>query len=162
MDRVKSLASEYPLIFGITITFIFLLMLVVSAVLGNLWPGEVTYGQLGGIVGRLISITILLMLLSSLGWLRAAGFTSLGRWRTWLMILLPLAYSISVLAFAMARKIDIGNFNLAMPGLVALFILIAASLEEAAFRGVVLHGFIRVWQHKPRCHQERPGFLTLI
>jgi membrane protease YdiL (CAAX protease family) len=43
-----------------------------------------------------------------------------------------------------------GNFNLdfsdpALTGIAALFIMIHALLEEVAFRGLILHGFVRAW-----------------
>jgi len=132
------------------ITFVFILMLVVSAVLGNLWPGEVSYGQPGGIVGRLVAIVLLLMALSRLGWSRSAGFTSLGGWFTWLVLLLPLVYAILASTYALAGNFDFNLSNPALTGLVILFILTAAFLEEVAFRGLILHAFVRVWGSTPR------------
>jgi membrane protease YdiL (CAAX protease family) len=143
MERIKQLAADHPLVFGLAVTIIFILMLIVSAVLGNLWGGTDTYGQPGAIAGRLVSIVILLWLLYRLGWLRPAGFASLGRWQTWLASLLLLIYTVLGSAYAMT-----GNFSFsfqALTGLVTLFILTAALMEEVTFRGLILHGFVRVW-----------------
>ena len=86
MKRIEKLATAHPATFGFATTFVFILMLIVSAILGNLWSGDQLYGQPGGILGRAISITFLLALLSRLGWLRSSGFTSLGQTRTWLIL----------------------------------------------------------------------------
>jgi hypothetical protein len=91
MNTIKRFASKCPLAFGLMVTLVFILMLVVSAVLGNLWPGESIYGQPGAIVGRLIAIALLLSMLAGLGWLRSVGFTSSGNWQSWLWLLLTLA-----------------------------------------------------------------------
>ena len=120
-------------------------MLIVSAILGNLWSGDQLYGQTGGILGRAVSITFLLALLSRLGWLRSSGFTSLGQTRTWLILILPLAYSILALTYAMTGEFVFHFSNQDLTGSVTLFILIAAFLEEVVFRGMILYGLVRVW-----------------
>ncbi|HLE73136.1 MAG TPA: hypothetical protein VI688_02715, partial [Anaerolineales bacterium] len=145
MDRFKRFAAKHPVAFALVVSFIYILMLFVSAMLGTLLPGEETYGQVGGIIGRVASIAVLLALLFRLGWLGAAGFTRLGRWQTWLLTLLPLAYSIAVSAYAMTGNFDFRFSAAALSGSVTLFILIAAFLEEVAFRGLILHAFVRVW-----------------
>ncbi len=145
MNKIRLLANEHPLTFGLAITFVYILLVIVSTVLGALLPGENIYGQPGNILGRAISIALLLAALSSLGWLRSAGFTSSGGWRTWIILLLPLAYSMAVSVLAMTGNLGSSLSDLAPPGLVALFILIAAFLEEVIFRGLILHGFVRTW-----------------
>jgi len=145
MDRFKQFATAHPLAFGFVIAVVYILMLFVSAMLGTLWPGEETYGQVGGILGRVASIAALIALLFRLGWLCPAGFTRLGRWQTWLLILLPLVYSIAASAYAMTGNLDFRSSGAALSGRVTLFILIAAFLEEVAFRGLILHAFVRVW-----------------
>lgn len=150
MNTIKSLPTEHPSTFGLLVTFIFVLMLIVSAILGNLWPGEDAYGQPGGIIGRSIFVIMLLALLSRLGWLRSAGLTSLGGWRTWLILPLPLAYSIVGSAYALTRSLEFKVSNPAQFGLVVLFILIGAFMEEVVFRGLVLHLFVRAWDSTNR------------
>ena len=142
MDRIKRFAAEHPVAFGFVNFIVYILMLFVSAILGNLWPGEETYGQVGGTIGRVASIAVLLVLLFLLGWLHSAGFASLGRWSTWFITLLTLAYSIGVSAYAMTGNFD---FRSALPGFVIAFIVTAAFLEEVVFRGVIMHAFVHAW-----------------
>jgi membrane protease YdiL (CAAX protease family) len=145
VKKIKLFASDHPLTFGLIVSMLFILMLVFSAMLGALWPGEVTYGQPGGILGRVVSIAILITVLSRLGWLRTAGFTTPGLGKTWLILLLPLAYSIIVSAYAMTGNFFISTSGPELTGLVAMFILTAAFMEEVAFRGLILHAFVRAW-----------------
>jgi membrane protease YdiL (CAAX protease family) len=150
MNKLKSLATERPFAFAFIVTFAFILMLILSSVLGALWPGEEPYGQPGGIVGRLISIALLLTVLSRLGWLRSAGFTWLGRWQTWLISLLSLTYSIAVSAYALTGNFDFNNADTILTGLITLFIVTAAFMEAVVFRGLILHAFVRVWGNTNR------------
>ena len=145
MQKINSFANEHPIIFGIIATIVFLLMLIVSAILGNLWPGEEAYGQPGGILGRLIAIIILLAVLSRLRWLRPAGFLSSGSWRVWFVSLLSLVYAIPLSTYALTGSFVFYISGRLPSGVVILFILVAAFLEEVVFRGLILGGFVRDW-----------------
>lgn len=145
MKRIERFATEHPFAFGFVVTFVYILLLIVSALLGALWPGAGNYAQPGGMLGRLISIAILLAALSGLGWLRPAGFTSLGRPSAWLVMLAALAYAIAASAYAFTGNFDFSLADPGQAGLIALFILIAAFLEEVAFRGLVMYALVRVW-----------------
>jgi len=145
MQKINSFTIKHPIVFGLLVTMVFLLMLILSTILGNLWPGTEPYGQPGGIFGRLISIIILLAVLSRLGWLLLAGFTSLGSWRAWLVSLLFLIYAITLSTYAFTDNLDFDISGRLPSGMVILFILVAAFLEEVVFRGLILSGFIRTW-----------------
>jgi membrane protease YdiL (CAAX protease family) len=145
MNRIEQFASEHPVAFGVFVTFVYILMVILSVILGKLWPGTDAYGQPGGILGRFISVLILLTVLSDPGLLRPAGFTSLGNWRTWLTGLLLLVYAIGASAYALTGDFGFSIFGGGLTSLVILFVLTAAFLEEVVFRGLVLGGCIRAW-----------------
>jgi membrane protease YdiL (CAAX protease family) len=145
VKSIEKLAGERPIAFGFVATFSFILMLIISAFLGSLWSGEQLYGQPGGILGRAIAILFLLVILSRLGWLHLSGFTSLGQMHTWLIIILPLAYSIFALTYAMTSEFVFKFSTSEFTWLVTLFIVTAAFLEEVVFRGMILYGLVRAW-----------------
>jgi membrane protease YdiL (CAAX protease family) len=58
---------------------------------------------------------------------------------------LALVYSIAGSAYALTGNIDFSFSNLTLSGFVTLFILTAAFMEQVAFRGLILHGFVRAW-----------------
>ena len=145
MHKIKLFASGHPLAFALIVTFVFILLVIVSSMLGAVWPGE-PYGQyIGGTIGRGISSAILLVALSRLGWLRRAGFTRPGRSQAWWIGLLLLAYWIPVSAYAVTRNLDFGISDRALLSLLALFFMTHGFLEEVAFRGLILYAFVRVW-----------------
>ena len=143
MKRISSFAIEHPVPFGVVVTFAFILMVIVSGILGNLWPGEDIYGQPGGILGRLISIVILLILLSRLGWLQSAGLMRFGKSGIWVISVLYLAYSVAGYLYALTGKF---SFSIRAPSvLVTTFILTQSFMEEIVFRGLILQALVRVW-----------------
>jgi membrane protease YdiL (CAAX protease family) len=146
MNRIHSLATKSPLTFGLIVTILFILLVLISSiVVGAKWIGGTSGWYIGSTIGRLVSIFILLLILLRLGWLHSAGFTRLGQRRTWLILLLPLAYLTVVSAYAMTGNLDFSFSDPALTGLAALFLMSHAFLEETAFRGVILHGFVRAW-----------------
>lgn len=145
MKRINNFAAGHPWLFSLAVTVIFILMVLLSAIAGRLWPGA-PYGQYaGGTAARLVFIALLLLLLRGLGWLGAAGFTRPGRWQVWLVSLLLLAYAIGVAAYAQTGNLNFRPVDSMPLSLIALFIMVAAFLEEIAFRGLILHNLVRVW-----------------
>jgi membrane protease YdiL (CAAX protease family) len=144
MKRIKYFAIQRPLAFSLAITFLFVLLVLISSiVVGRIWTGNTPGWYVGNTIGRLTSIFILLFLIARLGWLHSAGFTSAGNLRTWLILLIPLTYSIATSAYAMTGNFD---FSYSDPGLTAIavpFIISHAFLEEVVFRGLILHALIR-------------------
>lgn len=146
MNRLKHLAIESPVTFGFFVTIVFILMVLVSSiVVGAIWPGETAGWYIGSALGRVISIAILLGGLARLGWLQSAGFTRLGRRQIWLISLLPLAYAVAISAYAFTGNFDFRISDPAMTVTVAVFIITAAFMEEVAFRGLIMHAFVRAW-----------------
>ncbi len=146
MNRIKRLAAKSPLAFGFAVTFIFILLTIISAiVVSALWPGDTPEWYIGSTVARLVVIFILLLPISLLGWLSSAGFTRLSSRRAWLIVLLALAYSIPTTAYAMTGNLDFAFSDLLLTISAAVFIMGHAFLEETAFRGLILHTFVRAW-----------------
>jgi uncharacterized protein len=148
MNRIKSIASGRPLIFALIVTFVFILLVLVSSVVVNAaWAGDTGGWYTASTIGRLVSITILLAALARLGWLRTAGLLRLGDRQTWLALLLPLGYAVAVSAYAMTGNFDFSVSDPALAGLAAIFLMAHAFLEELAFRGLILQGFARAWEN---------------
>jgi len=145
MKKINSFASEHPVTFGVVVTFVFILMVIASNILGNLWPGENIYGQPGNMLGRLISIAILIVILLRLGWLRSAGFTLAGSLGIWLISLLSLVCAVSGFAYTLNGNLYFNISGSVLTIIVVVFILTQSIMEEVVFRGLVLQGFLRAW-----------------
>jgi len=146
MNKIETLAPRRPLAWVAWVTLIAILMVLASAILVSAsWPGETRGWYIASATGRLVAIMILLLVLVQMKWLSSAGFTRVAGWRTWLILLLPLAYSIAVSTYTMTGNIDLRVSNLRLAGLAAVFLMAHSFLEEVAFRGLILHGLVRAW-----------------
>ena len=149
--QAKTLTHRRPLVFGLAVTLGFILLVVISSVIvGAQWAGDTLEWYIGSAIGRLVSIVILFGILLRLGWLHSAGFARPGDWKSWLLSLICLVYSIAVSMAAFT-----GNFNFVVPdpalaGFASLFIMSHAFLEEVAFRGLVMHSLVRAWSSASR------------
>src|SRR5690606_27705276 len=107
MNRIHSSAIRRPLAFGFFITFLFILLVLISSIVASrMWTENTSGWYAGSTIGRLISILILLLIVTRMGWSHGAGFSSPGDLRTWLVLMIAIAYSIAPSAYAMT-----GNFN---------------------------------------------------
>jgi hypothetical protein len=146
MNNIETLAAKRPLAWATWVTLIGILMLLSLAIpVSASWPGETHGWYIASAIGRLVAIMILLLVLMRLKWLSSAGFMRLAGWRTWLILLLPLGYSIAVSTYAMTGNFDLRVSNPGLAGLAAVFLIAHAFLEEVIFRGLILHGLVRAW-----------------
>lgn len=150
MNKIKFFTTEHPLIFGLATTIVFIVMVLVSSILSARWPAETPGWYIIGTIGRVISIILFLLILSRQGWLESAGFTRLGGWQVWLILLPLLAYSIVVSAFVITGNLRFGFSKTALTWFAVVFLMAHAFLEEAAFRGLILHGLVRAWEGTSR------------
>ena len=92
MEKLKQLATNRPILFGLVITLLFVVIELVSVIItrGFTGPGQQIVYALGSLTGTLIFIYIL----RCFGWLHSAGITHLGDWRSWLFVLPAIAYVI--------------------------------------------------------------------
>jgi membrane protease YdiL (CAAX protease family) len=146
MKRINSFAIRRPLAFSFTITFIFILLVLISSIaVGRIWHANTSGWYFGSTIGRLLSIVILLAMVWRLGWLHSAGFTKPGGWRTWFILLILLQYAMLISAYIMTGSVSFGYSDAVLTGTAAVFILLHAFLEEISFRGLVLHSLVRAW-----------------
>lgn len=144
---MKNFATRHPVLFGLLITLIFIMFVVFAIFIGQLLPGD--YGREGGqAAGRIGGFFIFLILLNHLGWKRDAGFLSPKGFMPWLIILIPLAYSIIVFPFIFTGEWSLNFRDPILSVLTASNGISVGLLEEIAFRGLVLYGFIRLWGNK--------------
>jgi membrane protease YdiL (CAAX protease family) len=151
MKRINSLAIQRPLAFSFAITLLFILLVLISSiVVGRVTLAETLGWYAGSTIGRLVSILILLAVLWRLGWLHTAGFSKLGGWQTWFILVILLQYAMMISAYVMTGSVSFGYSRVVLTGTAIVFIMLHAFLEEIAFRGLVMHSLVRTWDHMER------------
>jgi membrane protease YdiL (CAAX protease family) len=144
---MKNFATRHPILFGLLITLIFIVFVVFAIFIGQLFPGD--YGREGGqAAGRIAGFLVFLILLNRLGWKKDAGLISPKGFKTWLIVLIPLAYSIIVFPLIFTGEWSLNFSDPIRSILTASNGISAGLLEEITFRGFVLYGFIRLWGNK--------------
>ena len=145
--KMKNFATRHPVLFGLLITLIFLAFVVSAIVIGQLLPGD--NGREGGqAVGRIAGFLVFLLLLNRLGWKKDAGLISPVGFKPWLIVFIPLAYSIIVFPLIFTGEWSLNFSDPIRSALIASNGISAGLIEEIAFRGLVLYGFIRIWGNK--------------
>lgn len=145
MNWLKRFAAESPIAFCSFTTVLLWICYIAAGVAAPLLGTTAAGQQMGDAVGRAVAALIFLGLLWRLGWLRAAGITRLGTWRSWLLVLPVLVYEILAHLYAF-----FGSFAFAVPEsslgqAVALNGAAAGLLEEIVYRALVLYVLMRLW-----------------
>jgi len=147
MKRFKVFASFHPFLFAMILVFISLFLIAIAYLWGVLFPCSELNQYIGQSIIQLVSTLFLIFILWRFRWLRASGFTSIGRGQSWMIIILPLIY---VLAKDIYLTTGDFSFELSHPSLIfwlGLSSLTTGLFEEILFRGVVLFSFLLLWDH---------------
>lgn len=147
MKRFKVFAALHPFLFVIILVFIATFLIAIAYSWGELFQASELNQHIGQSITQLVSTLFFIFILWRFGWLRASGFTSIGRGQTWIIIILPFLY-------VLAKDIYLitGDFSFVLSNSTLLFWLGLSSLttglfEETLFRGVVLFSFLLLWDH---------------
>jgi membrane protease YdiL (CAAX protease family) len=145
MNRFKVFAVVHPYLNVIVSIFITMTLIVIAYAWGEVFQSSVLIQYVGQSIISLVSTLFFVFIIRRFGWLRASGFTSIGRRQAWLKILVIFIY---ILAINLCLTTGKSSFELSNPALIfwlGLSSLTAALFEETVFRGVVLFSFLWLW-----------------
>ncbi len=141
----KNLAAKKPVLFGVLITFMILLLYIITAVIaGGISQDSADYNYYEAI-GRAAASIVFLLMLWRMNWLKASGVTTAGSLTVWILIFFFVVYEAIAYQFALFGSF---GFSLSDPGLalpVGLNALASGPIEELPFRAIILYAFIRLW-----------------
>ncbi|UCE20803.1 MAG: CPBP family intramembrane metalloprotease [Candidatus Aminicenantes bacterium] len=147
MKRFKAFAALHPVLFVMIFVFISVLLVVIAYSWGELFPCSELSQYIGQSITQLVSTLCFILILWRFGWLRASGFTSIGRVQTWLLISLPFLYVLAKDVYLITGEFSFGPSNPTLTFWLGLSSLTTGLFEETVFRGVVLFSFLRLWEH---------------
>jgi membrane protease YdiL (CAAX protease family) len=150
MRKQLSLAENRPVAFALVVTVVLFALMTGAYVLGAVLSGAPYGDQIGQTLGMLVATACLAFVLWRFGWLTTSGLAGLGSGRAWLAVLVPIVYGIAATLYAYSggRGFSISDPALAL--LVALNAMASGMVEEVAYRGLVLHAFVRRWRDSRR------------
>ena len=153
MNWLKRFAADSPIAFSSVTTALLWICYIAAGVAASLLGTTAEGQQIANAVGRSVAVLIFLGVLWRFGWLRAAGITKLGTWRSWLLVLPVLVYEILTHLYAFFGSFALGVPETPLARAVALNGAAAGLLEELVYRALVLYVLMRLWGG------TRPGIL---
>jgi len=144
MKKFQAFATRHPIVFGSIVIVLFALLSTLVWPITQIYPFPEGY-EMGIALSKLVITACFMILLWRFGWLKAAGFTSLGSKPIWLVAIVMMVYNAIFAVYAFT-----GSFKIALPGIdltmaVAFFTFTTSLLEETMYRGLVLTAIIRAW-----------------
>lgn len=146
MKTFKKFATRYPYLFMLVIyplipSILILLQLGIAKVMGLTALGLGSFQD----STKILAVLLYLLILWRFGWLRPAGFQSLGRWQVWLIMVTASVFELTLTIYAIN-----GHFswlNLSIMADPTAYLLVGL-FEEIAFRGLILYALLCAWDNK--------------
>lgn len=150
MNRLKSSASNHPVVFVVGATMVWLVLLMVFAGAASSVL-RIPFGTGPTVpIGHGAAAACTLMLVWRLDWLKASGIARLGRGQVWLLALAGLIYYAGASLYSFYGRVALDLPGLRTSGTIVLTTLVAGGSEELLFRGLVLCALIHVWRRTRR------------
>ena len=145
MKKLGSFATRHPIWFSLSVTFIWLILLIIISAFAY---SEILSTSTVMVLGRLILAILALYILIRLRWLKSSGVTRAGNWLTWLIALVGTIYLIAgnlYAFFGLLYPRYLITSDLTGLGQVLITSLAVALAEELLFRGIVLNSLVIAW-----------------
>jgi len=144
MKKFQEFATHHPIAFGFVVIVLFVLLSTL------VWPIQQIYpfpegNEIGTALSKLVITACFMFLLWRFGWLKTAGFASLGSKQVWLFAIVMMVYNAIFAVYAFT-----GSFKIGLPGIdltlaVIFFTFTTSLLEETMYRGLVLTALVKAW-----------------
>lgn len=144
MKKFMIFAVRHPIIFGFIVIVLFALLSTLVWPITQIYPYPEGH-EIGTALSKFVVTACFLFLLWRLGWIKTAGFASLGRKQIWLFAIVMMIYNAVFAAYTFT-----GSFKFSLPGIdltlaVILFTYTTSLLEETMYRGLVLSALVTAW-----------------
>lgn len=144
MKKFQSFAARHPVIFGFIVVVLFVLFSTLAWPIRQVYPYPEGY-EIGTALSKLVMSACFIFLLWRIGWIKVAGFTSLGRKQVWLLAIVMMIYNAIFAIYAFTGSLKLGLPGIAMAMAVIFFTFTTSLLEETMYRGLVLTALVKAW-----------------
>jgi len=153
MNALRSFATRHPVIFVLSLTIVWLIILLAFTGIASSALRRPFGDALTGTIGRLTITACILLLAWRMGWLKASGIARSGSWLFWLVALGGMTYFAIASLYSYFGRIFFDFSSLIkLPEARAIVMtqFVISLCEEVMFRGVVLYSLVRVWGNTRR------------
>jgi len=144
MKKFQAFAIRHPIFFGLIVIVLFTLLSTL------VWPITQIFQfpeghEIGTALSKLVITACFMLLLWRFGWIKTAGFASLGSKQVWLFAIVMMIYNaiFAVYAFTSSFKLGLPGMDLTLA--VIFFTFATSLLEETMYRGLVLTALVKAW-----------------
>ena len=144
MKKFMNFATRHPIVFGFIVIVLFALLSTLVWPIQQIYPYPEGH-EIGTALSKLVITACFMLLLWRFGWVKNAGFTSLGRKQVWLLAIVMMVYNaiFAVYAFTGSFKLGLPSIDLTLA--VIFFTFTTSLLEETMYRGLVLTALVKAW-----------------
>lgn len=144
MKKFKNFATRHPIAFGFVVIVLFVLLSTLVWPITQTYPHPEGY-EIGTALSKLVITACFMFFLWRFGWIKNAGFASLGLKQVWLFAIVMMIYNsiFAVYAFTGSFKLGLPSIDLILA--VIFFTFTTSLLEETMYRGLVLTALVKAW-----------------
>ena len=107
---MKRFAGQHPILFSLLATALTLALMTLAFIIGELLSDLPNGRDIGEFIGKVLVAIVFLRILWRFDWLKGAGITHLGNWKSWLVLLIPLVYAVLSTTYPLTGTL-IPNFS---------------------------------------------------
>jgi len=144
MKKFKHFSTRHPIIFGFVVIVLFALLSTLVWPITQIYPYPEGH-EIGTALSKLVITACFLILLWRFGWIKTAGFASLGRKQVWLFAIVMMIYNAIFAVYAFTGIFKFGLPNLDVTLAILFYTFTTSLLEETMYRGWVLTAVVKAW-----------------
>ena len=144
MQKVERFTIQHPIDFGFVLVLLFLVLSTLTWPITQIQTSPQGY-EIGTAIAKMVIAACFILLSWRFGWLKTAGFSSLGPKQIWVLVIMLVIYRaiIGIYAFTASFQLMLPSIELT---LAILFCTFATSLvEETMYRGLMLTSMVKAW-----------------
>jgi membrane protease YdiL (CAAX protease family) len=144
MRKLEHFTIEHPIAFGFLLILAFPLLSTLTWPITQIYPFPEGH-ELGNAIAKLIITACFILLLWRFGWLKSAGFISVGAKSIWALAIVLMIYNAILGIFAYTGRFWIGLPPIGLALAIIIYSFATSLVEETMYRGLLLTAMVKAW-----------------
>lgn len=144
MRKLEHFTIQHPVAFGFLLILAFTLLSTLTWPITQIYPFPEGH-ELGAAIAKLMITAFFILLLWGFGWLKSAGFISVGSKRIWGLAIVLMIYNVALGIFAYTGRFWIGLPPFGLTSAIIIYSFTTSLVEETMYRGLLLTAMVKAW-----------------
>jgi len=144
MKKFERFSIQHPIVFGLILIVLFSLLSTLTWPITQIYPFP-EGNEIGTSLAKLMITACFIFLLWRFGWLKDAGFTTLGQRSIWLLALGIGVYKAVLSVYAFTGSFEFHFPAVSLTAAILIFTFATGLLEETMYRGLLLTAMVKAW-----------------